>query len=53
VDPDPTKYPPPAKLHKPGPYGFQLKGVDAFQQVADRVRLPRVAPYVKAYTVKT
>ena len=53
VDPDPTKYPPPAKLHKPGPYGFQLKGVYAFQRIADKVKLPLVAPYVKAHRVKT
>jgi len=53
VDPDPTKYPPPARLRKPGPYGFQLTGVDAFQRVADRVKLPPVAPYVKSYPVKS
>ena len=53
VDPDPTKHPPPAKLHKPGPYGFQLKGIDAFQRVADNLTLPSVAPCVKSYTIKT
>jgi len=51
-DPDATKWKPPAKLLKPGPYGFQEKGAKAFQRVADTVRLPKVAPYVKSYPAK-
>jgi hypothetical protein len=52
VDLDPTKYPPPAKLKKPGPYHFQAKGAFAFMRSADKVRLPAVSPYVKSYPVK-
>lgn len=52
VDPDPTKYPPPAKLRKPGPYHFQEKGAKAFQKYAQSVSLPKVGPYVKSYPVK-
>ena len=52
VDPDPTKYPPPAKLKKPGPYHFQAKAAFAFRRFADTVRLPKVAPYVKSSPVK-
>lgn len=51
-DPDATKWPPPAKLLKPGPYNFQDKGAKAFQKVADGVRLIKVAPFVKSYPVK-
>jgi len=52
VDPDATKWPPPAKLLKPGPYGFQKKGAKAFQRVAEDVRPIKVAPFVKSYAVR-
>jgi hypothetical protein len=52
VDPDPTKYPPPARLKKPGPYHFQAQAAFAFMRFADTVRLLPVAPYVKSYPVK-
>jgi hypothetical protein len=52
VDPDPTKYPPPAKLLNPGPYGFQEKGARAFQRSAEDVRLPKVSPFVKSLPVR-
>lgn len=52
VDPDPTKYPPPAKLKKPGPYQFQEKGAKAFQRFSETVELPKVTPYVKPVSVK-
>lgn len=46
TDPDPTKYPPPAKLWKPGPYEFQAKGLMAFVNFAKSVDLPSVAPFI-------
>ena len=52
IDPDPTKWPPPAKLHKPGPYNFQVKGMAAFLHVADTVELPYVGPFVKGVAVR-
>jgi hypothetical protein len=52
VDPDPTKWPPPAVLKKPGPYEFQAKGLVAFLHFADGVRLPSVKPFIKAKTIK-
>jgi hypothetical protein len=52
IDQDATKWSPPAKLLKPGPYGFQEKGARAFQKVADTVRLPKVASFVKSYPVR-
>ena len=52
VDPDPTKWPPPAKLRTPGPYHFQEKGARAFLSYAEGVALPAVAPFVKAYPVR-
>lgn len=52
VDPDATKWPPPAELHKPGPYGFQRIGEYAFKKFAESVKLPAVAPFVKASPVR-
>ena len=44
-NPDPTKWPPPAKLLKPGPYDFQAKGLMTFIQFSKGVRLPVVGPF--------
>ena len=41
-DPDPTKWPPPAKLKRPGPYEFQQRGYLAFVQFAKTVVLPDI-----------
>jgi hypothetical protein len=51
-EPDPTKYPPPAKLHKPGPYEFQAKGLMAFIQFAKSVDLPAVGPFIVSKKVR-
>jgi len=40
IDPDPTKWPPPAVLKKPGPYEFQKLGQEAFEKFAAGVSLP-------------
>ena len=52
VDPDPTKWPPPAELVKPGPYNFQMKGSLAFLRFASTVDLPPVASCIKPVRVK-
>ncbi len=49
IDPDPTLF---AKLKKPGPYDFQVKGIAAFLHTTGRVSLPRVAPFVKSSRVR-
>lgn len=49
VEPDPTLF---YRVWKEGPYRFQIKGADAFQQFAERVRLPKVAPFIKMRRVK-
>ena len=46
TDPDPTKYPPPAKLWKPGPYEFQVKWPMAFVNFAKSVDLPKCRPHL-------
>ena len=46
VEPDETKWPPPAKLLKPGPYEFQAKGAAAFRSATKNVSLPRVGPFI-------
>jgi hypothetical protein len=53
TDPDPTKWPSPSILHKPGPYRFQDKGARAFQKIADSVQLPKVAPFIKSSPVRS
>lgn len=40
INPDPTKWPPPAELIHPGPYEFQRLGQQAFERYAAGVRLP-------------
>ena len=40
INPDPTKWPPPAVLHQPGPYGFEELGEQAFKKYAEGVALP-------------
>lgn len=40
IDPDPTKWPPPAVLRQPGPYEFEKAGEEAFKKYAEGVRLP-------------
>jgi hypothetical protein len=40
IHPDPTKWPPPAELITPGPYGFQGIGQEAFERYARGVTLP-------------
>ncbi len=52
IDPDPTKWPPPAVLRKPGPYEFQVKGAAVFMHMMRLVDLPRVAPYVSGVPVR-
>ena len=52
VDPDPTKWPPPVELLKPGPYNFQFVGAKAFLRFADSVDLPAVKPFVQGVRVK-
>jgi len=49
IDPDPTLF---AKLKKPGPYEFQVKGAAAFLHNTSHVSLPAVAPYIKSSRVK-
>ncbi len=48
VDPDPTKWPPPAVLRNPGPYEFQKLGQEAFEKYAAGVSLPN--PFVALRT---
>lgn len=48
IDPDPTKFPPPAELHNPGPYEFQKLGLQAFDQFASDVTLPDPSDFIKA-----
>lgn len=40
INPDPTKWPPPAELITPGPYEFQKAGQEAFEKFAEGVSLP-------------
>lgn len=47
ISPDPTLF---ARLIKPGPYQFQIKGADAFRKVAQDVELP--APTYKLTTIQ-
>lgn len=49
VDPDPGLF---ARLLKPGPYNFQVKGYEAFKQFSQKVDLPAVSRYVKSVRVK-
>lgn len=35
------------RLRNPGPYGFQIKGADAFSSVASQARLPNPFKYLK------
>ena len=49
IDPDPTKLPPPKKLHDPGPYHFQKLGQEAVAKFSQGVSLPN--PFV-SFTVK-
>jgi hypothetical protein len=52
INPDPTKFPPPALLKQPGPYNFQVRGADAFNQVAAKVRLPNPFTTMKVKEIK-
>lgn len=49
VDPDPTLF---AKLKKPGPYEFQVKGAAAFLHNTSHVSLPVVAPHIRSTRVR-
>lgn len=49
LDPDPTLF---AKLTRPGPYEFQLKGMAAFLHATGSIGLPRVAPFIQSVTVR-
>jgi hypothetical protein len=52
-NPDATKWPPPAKLQRPGPYQFQRLGQDAFRKFAEQVALPLgVSKCVKPVKIK-
>jgi hypothetical protein len=54
IDPDPTKWPPPAELIEPGPYHFQEFGRQAFETFSQNVSLPNPFDYVtvKEYRVR-
>jgi len=49
IEPDPTLF---YRVWKEGPYMFQVKGTDAFQRFAEKVKLPAVAPFVRAQRIK-
>lgn len=49
IDPDPTLF---AKLKKPGPYEFQVKGAAAFLHNTSHVSLPAVAPHIRSVRVR-
>ena len=49
LDPDPTLF---AKLKKPGPYDFQIKGAAAFLHATNLIDLPRVAPFIQSILVR-
>jgi len=49
LNPDPTLF---AKLKKPGPYDFQVKGAAAFLHATNLIDLPRVAPFVQSVLVR-
>lgn len=49
IEPDPTLF---YRVWKEGPYMFQVKGAEAFKRFADKVRLPKVAPFVHAHRIK-
>src|SRR5208282_1292757 len=50
--PDPTKWPPPALLLKPGPYEFQAKGLNTFIQFSKGVSLPPVSSFCFGKKIK-
>lgn len=49
VTPDPTLF---SRVHKEGPYNFQVKGAKAFLTYADTVGLPSLRPFIKAVRVR-
>jgi len=49
IDPDPTLF---AKLKKPGPYDFQVKGAAAFLHAIGLVSLPKVTPFLQSRRVR-
>jgi hypothetical protein len=49
VFPDPTLF---GKLHEPGPYHFQQKGLNAFRQYAQHVRLPGLGGCITAKVIR-
>jgi hypothetical protein len=49
VFPDPTLF---GKLHDPGPYHFQQKGLNAFKRFAQTVRLPGIRSSITVKTIR-
>lgn len=53
IDPDPTKWPPPAELIEPGPYDFQRLGQEAFERYAAGVTLPNPLLALRVNTIRS
>src|SRR5271157_1935830 len=51
-NPDPTKWPPPAVLLRPGPYESQAKGLMTFRQSSKGVSLPAAGPFCIGKKIK-
>ena len=49
IDPDPTLF---AKLKRPGPYDFQVKGAAAFLHTTSSASLPAVAPFLQSRRIR-